>query len=611
MSLVSKIFNKHFRPIEDLTISEWSDKYRIISSGASEAGRWRTSRTPYLKEIMDELSPQSKVQKCVVIKGTQLGFTELGNNLIGFYTQHDPRTIGMWLPNEGMVERHAKKKVWRMIEDTKVLKEVVSPRTKGKNLETSTISHILFKGGSLSLYGSNQSSSYRSDSVNIVLKDDVDGFTDDVEGEGSPMELIDNRADSFFNRKIYTNGTPTVAGASHIEIEYEDSTQSKYYMPCPHCTPKDRALHDIGNMVTFELDNFTYDTDDNYKLLSKVSFACPHCGSLIEEKDKTFMMDYNNGAKYIEAQEHEVKGYSINSFYSPLGWVTWEQIIREYLKAKKAELNNNKNLIKRFINTRLAQPYKEEKEVLPHQELSKLKNELDRGVVPLDTWKIVMSVDVQGNHFWYEIRALQYGYKFHVLDYGRVETWEQIETLLRAIYYSSTGEKYSIFLCGVDSGYNKNEVYEFCHKNKDVVIPLKGNVRMEQRFKTATQEKEVKPIILHSINPNNFKDILQSHLVNRLESREREDEIITFHAQSDSTIFKQYTAEHRELKGWVTHSKDNHLWDCGTYNTYLSEILQHKSKKKEIEERSRKKRGRTISKGINQRAINRSYLDNY
>jgi len=61
------------------------------------------------------------------------------------------------------------------------------------------------------------------------------------------------------------------------------------------------------------------------------------------------MMDYENGAKYIDKYEHEIKGYSINSFYSPLGWLTWEQIIREYLKAKKAELNNNKTLIKRFI----------------------------------------------------------------------------------------------------------------------------------------------------------------------------------------------------------------------------------------------------------------------
>lgn len=611
MSLVFDTFKKYFRPIEELTISEWADKYRILPSGSAESGRWRTSRTPYLKEIMDELSPQSKVQKCVVIKATQLGFSELGNNVIGYFTHHDPRTIGVWLPTEGMVERHAKKKIWRMIEDTKVLKEVVSPRMRGKNSETSTISQVLFKGGSLSLYGSNQSSSYRSDSINIIIKDDVDGFTDDVEGEGSPMELIDNRADSFANRKIYTNGTPTISEHSHIELEYEDSTQSKYYMPCPYCTPKDRPLQNIENMVTFELDNFIYETDDNYKLLSDVTFLCPHCGSFVEEKQKTFMMDYENGAKYIDKYEHEIKGYSINSFYSPLGWLTWEQIIREYLKAKKAELNNNKTLIKRFINTRLAQPYKEEKEVVAYQELAKLKNELDRGIVPSDTWKLIMSVDVQGNHFWYEIRALQYGYKFHILDYGRVETWEQIETLLRAIYYNSTGGKYSIFICGVDSGYNKNKVYDFCYKNKDLTIPLKGNSRMEQRFKTSLQEKEINPVMLHTINPNNFKDILQSHIMNRLESKERVNEIITFHAQSDSTIFKQYTAEHRELKGWVAHAKDNHLWDCGTYNTYLSEILQHKSKKKEIEERQRKKRGRTISKGINQRIMDRSYLDNY
>jgi phage terminase large subunit GpA-like protein len=611
MSLIKSTFQKYFRPIEDLTITEWADKYRILPSGSAESGRWRTSRTPLLKEIMDELSPHSKTQKCVVIKATQLGFSELGNNVIGYFTHHDPRTIGMWLPTEGMVERHAKKKIWRMIEDTKVLKEVVSPRMRGKNSETSTISQVLFKGGSLSLYGSNQSSSYRSDSINVIIKDDVDGFTDDVEGEGSPMELIDNRADSFANRKIYTNGTPTVSEHSHIELEYEDSTQSKYYMPCPHCTPKDRPLQNIENMVTFELDNFTYETDDNYKLLSDVTFLCPHCGSFVEEKQKTFMMDYENGAKYIDKYEHEVKGYSINSFYSPLGWVTWEQIIREYLKAKKAELNNNKTLIKRFVNTRLAQPYREEKEVLPHQELAKLKNELDRGVVPSDTWKLIMSVDVQKNHFWYEIRALQYGYKFHVLDYGRVETWEQLETLLRGDYYNTTSDKFSIFMCGVDSGYNKSEVYDFCRKNKDICIPLKGKTTMEARYTQRPQEKEIESILLHTINPNYFKDILQSHILNRLEDVTIKENIITFHAQSDSTIFKQYTAEHRELKGWVAHSKDNHLWDTGTYNTYLSEILQHKTKTKEHEERPRKKRGRTISKGFGRNGLDRSYLDNY
>ena len=45
---------KNFKPPENLTLSEWSDKYRRLSTESSaEAGPWRTSRTPYLKEPMD------------------------------------------------------------------------------------------------------------------------------------------------------------------------------------------------------------------------------------------------------------------------------------------------------------------------------------------------------------------------------------------------------------------------------------------------------------------------------------------------------------------------------------------------------------------------------
>ena len=50
-------------PDPDLTVSAWADKHRVLSSrGASEAGPWRTSRTPYLREIMDALSPSHPCQ---------------------------------------------------------------------------------------------------------------------------------------------------------------------------------------------------------------------------------------------------------------------------------------------------------------------------------------------------------------------------------------------------------------------------------------------------------------------------------------------------------------------------------------------------------------------
>ena len=79
------------RPDPLLTVSEWSDEYRILSARASaEPGSWRTSRTPYLQEIMDCLSPSSPIERIVFMKGAQVGATECGNNWIGYIIHQAP-----------------------------------------------------------------------------------------------------------------------------------------------------------------------------------------------------------------------------------------------------------------------------------------------------------------------------------------------------------------------------------------------------------------------------------------------------------------------------------------------------------------------------------------
>ena len=57
MNPFAKGFLEGIIPPPPMTVSEWSDKHRRLSSkGSSEPGPWRTSRTPYLKEPMDCLS---------------------------------------------------------------------------------------------------------------------------------------------------------------------------------------------------------------------------------------------------------------------------------------------------------------------------------------------------------------------------------------------------------------------------------------------------------------------------------------------------------------------------------------------------------------------------
>jgi phage terminase large subunit GpA-like protein len=70
-------FSDGLRPDPLLTVSQWADQFRMLSQTASaEPGRWRTDRTPYLREIMDCLSPSSGVEKVVFMKGAQVGGTD-------------------------------------------------------------------------------------------------------------------------------------------------------------------------------------------------------------------------------------------------------------------------------------------------------------------------------------------------------------------------------------------------------------------------------------------------------------------------------------------------------------------------------------------------------
>lgn len=64
---------KDFKPPENLTVSEWADKYRVLPQEASaEGGKWRTSRTPYFKEVMDAFT-DPLVNRIVVVAASQVG----------------------------------------------------------------------------------------------------------------------------------------------------------------------------------------------------------------------------------------------------------------------------------------------------------------------------------------------------------------------------------------------------------------------------------------------------------------------------------------------------------------------------------------------------------
>src|SRR5258708_33749673 len=80
------------RPPGAQTVDEWAEQNRILPRGTAEPGPFRTSRTPYLREIMAAcIDPRKKV--VVFVAATQLGKTELQLNVMGYRLDVDPAPI--------------------------------------------------------------------------------------------------------------------------------------------------------------------------------------------------------------------------------------------------------------------------------------------------------------------------------------------------------------------------------------------------------------------------------------------------------------------------------------------------------------------------------------
>ena len=215
-----------------LTVSEWADRYRVLSQRASsEPGRWRTERTPYLKEIMDCLSPSSPFQRVVFMKGAQVGATESGNCWIGYVIHQAPGPMMAVAPTVELAKRNSKQRLDPLIEESEVLRERVKERRSRDS--GNTVLSKEFPGGVLILTGANSAVGLRSMPARYLFLDEVDGYPGDVEGEGDPILLAERRSATFQRRKILLVSTPKTKGLSRIEREYGQSDQRRYFVPVP------------------------------------------------------------------------------------------------------------------------------------------------------------------------------------------------------------------------------------------------------------------------------------------------------------------------------------------------------------------------------------------
>lgn len=476
-------FRDGLRPPPLLTVSQWADAHRHLTSDTSAAtGRWRTDRAPYMREIMDRLSASDPCRRVVLMKGAQTGGSEAGNNWLGYIAHLAPGPTMIVQTTVQLAEDYSTGRINPMVESTPVLSERV-PIGRSRTA-TSKILMRMFPGGFWHFSGANSAASLRSKPIRYLFADEVDSWDDDVQDEGDPLGLARKRQATFHNRKELVVSTPKLAGKSRIDREYRKTDQRRYFVPCPHCGTM-QALQWSGVKIVREgggveayyvcgggVDGFKAFHPDS--LIEGIDG--PGCGGLIENWQKGEMLA--RGEWRATAPEGDVRahGYHISALYSPHGWRSWTGIAVDWLAAQ-----GDPALLKNVVNTDLGECWEQEDgETLDEAVLMARREDYGqcvaresaglRPLIPREVIALTAGADTQDNRLEVSVWGWGAGEESWLIGHwvlwgspGETATWEMLDGVLLADWPSVDGRSLRIVSSAVDcGGHYTNEAYDYC-----------------------------------------------------------------------------------------------------------------------------------------------------
>lgn len=466
---------KQLEPLEPMTVSEWADRYRRLSTeSAAEPGKWRTDRAPYQRDPQDAIADRS-VKKVVLMWGAQMGKTDSAIlNPLGYYMQRYPSPIMILQPSVEMAETVSKNRLSPMLRDTPVLAELVANKSRDKN---NTILEKQFPGGYVVLTGANSPSALASRPIRVLFADEIDRYPPTAGKEGDPLSLAEKRMTAFWDKKEVVTSTPTIKGTSRIEIEYENSTREVWNVPCPCCG----AYQPIKwANIKFDAQAFRDETD------MEVLCECAECGVVSSEAE--WRAGFSKGEYIAERPGLETRGFFVNALMSTL--CTWKEIVQEYLKAVDESKTGNMELLKTWVNTRLAETW--EIDGVEADDKGLLERLEDYGCeVPDEVIYLTCGVDTQDDRFEYEVVGWGVGKESWGIEYGRIygdlkqpEIWEQLDEILtERTWQKADGTRIGIAKSCLDTGGHFTlEAYRFCLPRFPQVYAIKGGHGMETPF---------------------------------------------------------------------------------------------------------------------------------
>lgn len=393
---------------------------------------------------MDSFSSPD-VETVVVMSSSQVGKTEMFQNVIGYYASVDPSPILIVQPTLQVAEEYSKDRLMTMIRDTPDL--AIRFKTQDQRLRETTF-HKEFVGGRITIAGANSPASLAARSVRIVLCDEVDRYPISAGSEGDPISLAVKRASTFWNKKIGLFSTPTIEGMSRIERSWKISDQRYFLVPCPSCSHFQRLVWDNVRWQEGA-------PDDAY-------YECSQCKHKITDQEKLKIL--RRGDWIPTKPEARIVGFHLNALYSP--WTTFGSMAIEYVEAH----HHGREAMKVFVNTVLGEVWKEPEQgeiSIYSDDFSRLLIE-DQGAIPEEFHTITCGIDVQQNYLVAEVvawaddlKSLGLGYHYFMGSPLQQTVWQDLDIFIKSTYKHASGRDLPISATCIDSGAFTQIVYSF------------------------------------------------------------------------------------------------------------------------------------------------------
>lgn len=593
-AVVAGTLARVFEPVPPMLPFDWACQHLIVPDGPRKLEAWDGALTPYIAEPLNLTSTENSENEFCVMKSAQTGFTTMLLAAIGYTIDRDKADSMLSQPTDGALSDFNSLKLQPCLEETKPTASLVAKQTSRSGAGSTTYEKK-FGRYTLTLALASSSADLRSKSVQKMFEDEIDEYPDDLDGQGSPFDMMEARQESFLKSGLWKRAyisTPTVKGASHIERFWERSDKRRWHVHCPHC--QHEFVFAFGP-------NFRFETEFPYK----AEYTCPGCGGFIEEHHRADMI---RTGRWIatDPAPGRIHGFHFDALSSP--FVPWAMIAKRFCEA-----GDNPTKLKTFYNLTLGLPYEFKGDAPDHVRLMERREEgLTRTHIPPRCLMLIASADVQMRGIWVEVLGLTPDRQSYVVDAfyldGSTESPDgEAFALLKSRvlerdWPDAFGRTRRIDALGVDSGYRSHVVYAWVRTNQvmhpdtglDKVLALDGRdgwgkpaigtpslVDIDLAGHKVKKGCKLWPVGTWPLKGAVYED-LRKEGVKSGRSADPEG-YCHFGTWLDETYFRQLTAEFlaeetfrgRRRKIWKIRAseKDNHLLDCRVYNMALAEYL--------------------------------------